>query len=69
MFLYDTPPCKDCKKRFPHCHPTCKDYKDWKIEHENKRQEIISKEKTDRDIVSSKIRQCEIYRWKIARKK
>ena len=69
MFLYDTPPCKDCKKRFPYCHPTCRDYLDWKNEHENKREEIIAKYKTERDIISSKVRQCENYRRKFLKKK
>lgn len=69
MFLYDTPPCKDCKKRFAHCHETCEDYKNWKTDHDNRRAEMVAKYKTERDIVSSKIRQCENYRWKFLKKK
>ena len=69
MFLYDTPPCKDCKKRHTHCHPTCKEYQNWKIEHEKYRQEVEAKYKTERDIISSKIRQCENYRRKFLKKK
>ena len=69
MFLYDTPPCKDCKSRHTHCHTVCEDYKNWKIEHEKYRQEVEAKYKTERDIISSKIRQCENYRWKFLKKK
>ena len=69
MFLYDTPPCKDCKKRFMTCHTTCEDYKNWKVEHEKYRQEVEAKYKTEREIRQSKIRQCENYRWKVLNKK
>ena len=69
MFLYDTPPCKDCKKRCMACHTVCEDYKNWKIQHENKREEIIAEYKTERDIISTKVKQCESYRRKFLKKK
>ena len=69
MFLFNTSPCKDCKKRCMACHTVCEDYKNWEIEHKNYRQEVISKYKTENDIISSKIRQCENYRRKFLKKK
>ena len=69
MLLYDTPPCKDCKKRCMACHTVCEDYKNWKIQHENKREEIIAEYKTERDIISTKVKQCENYRRKFLKKK
>lgn len=69
MFLYDTPPCKDCKKRFQFCHTACEDYKNWKIQHENYRQEVMSKYKTEHDIIASQVKQCENYRRKFLKKK
>ena len=69
MFLFNTPPCKDCKKRCMACHTVCEDYKNWKIQHENKREEIIAEYKTERDIISTKVKQCESYRRKFLKKK
>ena len=50
------------------CHIVCEDYKNWKIEHKNYRQEVISKYKTENDIISSKVKQCESYRRKFLKK-
>ena len=36
----ETPPCKDCKERFPACHGSCDRYKDWK-----KRLEKVNEER------------------------
>lgn len=51
------------------CHTVCEDYKNWKIQHENKREEIIAEYKTERDIISTKVKQCESYRRKFLKKK
>lgn len=32
-----TKPCYNCEKRHPHCHSSCKDYKDLKEDNEAKR--------------------------------
>lgn len=64
MFLYDTPPCKDCKKRCLACHTVCEDYKNWKVEHDNKRTEISAKQKTENEILAAKIEFSENYRRK-----
>lgn len=32
--------CKDCKYRYVGCHQTCKDYKDFCEENENRKQNI-----------------------------
>ena len=36
-------PCKDCQDRRLGCHSECKDYKQWKAEHERRR-EIIKEQ-------------------------
>ena len=64
MFLYDTPPCKDCKKRCLSCHTACADYKNWKVEHDNKRTEISAKQKTENEILAARIEFSENYRRK-----
>ena len=69
MFLYDTPPCKNCQKRESGCHSTCKGYIDWKTDHENRRKKIQAELKTELDIMQGKIKQCENYRWKFLKKK
>ena len=55
MLLYDTSPCKDCKKRCLDCHTVCADYKNWKDEHEKHREETMLKQNVDRQFVASKI--------------
>ena len=37
--IRDTPPCKDCKDRYPVCHDKCEKYKEWKsrLDEVNKR--------------------------------
>ena len=37
-------PCRNCTKRVVGCHSTCKDYKDWKKE-DQERKDIIYKNK------------------------
>ncbi len=27
-------PCKDCDRRHPGCHARCRDYGEWRIEHD-----------------------------------
>ena len=36
------------------CHTTCKNYKDWKVEHNLKVAEIEKREKPNRDVLASK---------------
>ena len=55
MFLYDTPPCKECENRFMACHTVCEKYKKWKAEHEKHREETMLKQNVDRQFVASKI--------------
>ena len=64
MFLYDTPPCKDCKKRCMACHTVCEKYKKWKTEHDNKKAEIAAKRKTENEILAAKLEFSENYRRK-----
>ena len=64
MFIYDTPPCKDCKKREMFCHTTCEEYKNWKVEHDNKRAKISAKRKTANEILAARIEFSENYRRK-----
>lgn len=69
MFIYDTPPCKDCEKRCVACHTTCEDYKNWKIDHENRRNAFIEKKWVDEQIRASKIEFSERYWRKINKKR
>ena len=55
MFLFNTSPCKDCKKRCLACHTVCEDYKNWKSEYEKHREETMLKQNVDRQFVASKI--------------
>ena len=55
MFIYDTPPCKECKKRVMACHTTCEDYKNWKTDHEKRRAEIVKRNKVNNDFIAAKI--------------
>lgn len=65
MFIYDTPPCKKCENRKVACHSTCEKYKNWKVEHNLKVEEIEKKEKTDKEIRSYKAQFYEKYMKKI----
>lgn len=69
MFIYDTPPCKDCKKRITHCHATCEDYKIWKADHETRRQKILEKERVSEQIRAQKIDFANRYWRKIHQKR
>ena len=69
MFLYDIPPCKDCKKRCMACHSMCSEYKVWKSDHDSKRAKIIDEQKTSMEIVQDKIRFIDNYRKKTKKKK
>ena len=61
MFLYDTPPCKNCKKRFQFCHTTCEDYKIWKADHEKRRAEAVERFKMDNEFIAAKVQFCDNY--------
>ena len=51
------------------CHTTCEDYKNWKIEHENRRNAFIEKKWVDEQIRASKIEFSERYWRKINKKR
>jgi hypothetical protein len=55
MLIYDTAPCKDCQKRTMACHSSCKDYKDWKADHDNRKAEIVEKERVEYQLRAAKI--------------
>lgn len=37
---YNQCPCRDCKMRTPYCHASCEAYIDWKIDNDNRREQI-----------------------------
>lgn len=37
------------------CHTFCKDYKNWKAEHDNRKAEIVERDKTANQILAAKI--------------
>lgn len=44
MFLPKAP-CKDCPDRNPSCHTTCDKYKQYKVEHKKKSEELANLKK------------------------
>lgn len=54
MFLFNTPPCKDCKKRCMACHTVCEDYKNWKSEREKHKEETMLKQNVDKQFIAYK---------------
>ena len=68
MLIYDTPPCKDCQKRTMACHTSCKDYKNWKADHDNRKAEIVEKERTANQIKAAKIEFVTEYKKRKRRK-
>ena len=69
MFLYDTPPCKGCKKRFTACHTTCDDYKNWKDDHEICRSKVMERLKIENEFIDAKVKFCDTYRRKTKSKR
>ena len=51
------------------CHTSCKEYKDWKIDHENRRAEILEREKTKKDFISAQIEFSNNYYKKTKRRR
>ena len=69
MFLYDTPPCKECGERNPHCHSVCEKYKKWKIEHENRKAEVVQKQNVQNQLTAARIEFSNNYLKKTKRKR
>jgi hypothetical protein len=69
MLIYDTPPCKDCQKRTMACHTSCKDYKDWKAEHDKRKAEIVDNVRIESQLTTAKIEFIAEYKRRTKRKK
>jgi hypothetical protein len=51
------------------CHSSCKDYKDWKTEHDNRKAEVMARETVNYQLRASKIEFISEYRRRTKCKK